>query len=93
MKRLSTTRLPFEAWPEEHPPGIFRFIANESYIVSSCGGGDNNVHVLSSHTGAVLQKKEFKNPSMVGGLVIDGENLIVTNSKSSDLTVYHIPTE
>lgn len=92
MKLLSRTPLPFDSWDPDQPPGPYRFIANESYIAASFGGGDCNVQVVSSRTGNLVLKKPLKNRQMVGGLVLDGDNLVSTSDEPS-LTVYHIPSE
>jgi WD40 repeat protein len=63
-----------------------------NYIVASFGG-DNTVHVLSSRTGEVLQKRPFKGHDMIGGLVLDGDNVILTCARDANLYVYNIPSE
>jgi hypothetical protein len=93
MKLLGETPLPFAPFQPDDPPRIFRFIANESYIVTSFDGSNNNIHVLSSRTGNVLQRKPFKSRWIASGLVLDGNNLIFTCIEDSNLTVYHIPSE
>jgi hypothetical protein len=93
MKLLSTTPLPSFGSPQtDRQPIYYRSIANESYIVVALD--DTTVHVLSSRTGVVLQKRPFAQPgAIVGGLVLDGDNLILAHAKGLDLTVYNIPSE
>lgn len=93
MKLISTTRLPFGPWREDCPPVIYEFNANGSHIVSTSGGSENNMHVLSSCTGTVLQRKQFKTDNLISAFIIDGESIIIANTKDSNLAVYHIPTE
>lgn len=95
MKRISTTSvLPFESVYRDEPVQaiLHRLVANESYIVASFSG-TNTVHFLSSRTGEVLRNAPYESCSVVSGLVLDGDNLIMTTSKSSSLIIYHIPSE
>jgi hypothetical protein len=92
MKLLSTTALPlYGSLQTDEPRVYYRSLVNESYIVISFS--DTTVHVLSSRTGALLQERPLEQPSMVGGLVLDGDNLILTRAEDPSLTVYNIPTE
>jgi hypothetical protein len=93
MKLLSSTPLPPCQSPEAGSQPVYTHsLTDESYIAVALT--DTTVHVLSSRTGAILQKRPFEQPGSVAiGLVIDGDTLILAYAKDPSLTIYDIPSE
>ena len=93
MKLLSSTPLSPSQSPEaDGLPTCHRAFANESYIAVALS--DTTVHVVSSRTGALLQRRPFELPGpMANAFLIDGDTLIVAYFQGARLTLYHIPSE
>jgi len=93
MKLLTTTPLPARWNPPEHEQqAVQRSIADDNYIVVALS--DATVHVLSSRTGALLQKRPFIHPvSWICEPILDGDNLIMACARDPNIITYNIPSE
>ena len=96
MKRLSSTTLPLTT-PQEH---VHVSVSNDKYLAITLTNA--SIYVLNSLTGALLQKTPLSlkehdgndlSRSLIGGIVLNGDQVVVCGGGRTEIVVYDIPTE